>query len=185
MIGLLKEYFDLWVYREFYRERLGTGLDLPTIYMKGYDRLCTSPIEPINQIYFISFISFIALGVGIIQTGLAFPQPQKVIPLRLYVFYGHPEWPADPGVWGTDIPWVHKKNKRPHERPKGPIIRKVIPLWAWERRPVKRIDIRPDRCKPRRPNDFEQVITTVTRLSRAGAPYNGTERGWVSETIGR
>jgi hypothetical protein len=64
-------------------------------------------------------------------------------------------------LWGTDIPRVHQKDKRPHERPKGPIIRKVIPLWAWERRPVKRIDIRPDRCKPRRPNDFEQVITTV------------------------
>jgi hypothetical protein len=81
MIGLLKEYFDLRIYREFYRERLGTGLDLPTIYMKGYDRLRISLIEPINQIYFISFISFIALGVAIIQSGLAFLQPQKVIPL--------------------------------------------------------------------------------------------------------
>jgi hypothetical protein len=88
-------------------------------------------------------------------------------------------------VWGTDIPRVHQKDKRPHERPKGPIIRKVIPLWAWERRPVKRIDIRPDRCKPRRPNDFEQVITTVTRPSRAGAPCDGTKRGWVGGTIGR
>jgi hypothetical protein len=65
-------------------------------------------------------------------------------------------------LWGTDIPRVHQKDKRPHERPKGPIIRKVIPLWAWERRPVKGIDIRPYRCKPKRPNDFEQVITTVT-----------------------
>jgi hypothetical protein len=45
-------------------------------------------------------------------------------------------------VWGTDIPRVHQKDKRPHERPKGPIIRKVIPLWAWERQPVKQIDIR-------------------------------------------
>jgi hypothetical protein len=35
-------------------------------------------------------------------------------------------------VWGTDIPWVHWKGKRPHERPKGPINRKVIPSWAWE-----------------------------------------------------
>jgi hypothetical protein len=32
------------------------------------------------------------------------------------------------GLWGTDIPRVHQKDKRPHERPKGPIIRKVIPL---------------------------------------------------------
>jgi hypothetical protein len=31
-------------------------------------------------------------------------------------------------LWGTDIPWVHQKDKRPHKRPKGPIIRKVIPL---------------------------------------------------------
>jgi hypothetical protein len=34
-------------------------------------------------------------------------------------------------VWGTDIPWVHWKDKRPHERPKGPINRKVILSWAW------------------------------------------------------
>jgi hypothetical protein len=34
-------------------------------------------------------------------------------------------------VWGTDIPRVHWKDKRPHERPKGPINRKVIPSWAW------------------------------------------------------
>jgi hypothetical protein len=34
-------------------------------------------------------------------------------------------------LWGTDIPWVHRKDKRPHERPVGPIIRKVIPSWAW------------------------------------------------------
>jgi hypothetical protein len=35
------------------------------------------------------------------------------------------------GVWGTDIPQVHWKDKRPHERPKGPINRKVTPSWAW------------------------------------------------------
>jgi hypothetical protein len=34
-------------------------------------------------------------------------------------------------VWGTDIPRVHWKAKRPRERPVGPIIRKVIPSWAW------------------------------------------------------
>jgi hypothetical protein len=34
-------------------------------------------------------------------------------------------------VWGTDIPRVHRKDKRPHKRPVGPIIRKVIPSWAW------------------------------------------------------
>jgi hypothetical protein len=36
-------------------------------------------------------------------------------------------------VWGTDIPRVHWKDKRPHERPNGPINRKVIPSWAWGR----------------------------------------------------
>jgi ribonuclease HI len=36
-----------------------------------------------------------------------------------------------PYVWGTDIPRVHWKSKRPHERPKGPINRKVILSWAW------------------------------------------------------
>jgi hypothetical protein len=32
---------------------------------------------------------------------------------------------------GTDIPRVYWKDKRPHERPKGQINRKVIPSWAW------------------------------------------------------
>jgi hypothetical protein len=35
-------------------------------------------------------------------------------------------------LWGTDIPRVHWKGKRPHERPKGPINRKDIPSWAWK-----------------------------------------------------
>jgi hypothetical protein len=34
-------------------------------------------------------------------------------------------------VVGGDIHRVHRKDKRPHERPVGPIIRKVIPSWAW------------------------------------------------------
>jgi hypothetical protein len=34
-------------------------------------------------------------------------------------------------LWGTDIPRVHRKGKRPHERPKSPINHKVIPSWAW------------------------------------------------------
>jgi hypothetical protein len=60
------------------------------------------------------------------------------------------------GLWGTDIPRVHQKNKRPHERPEGPIIREIIPSWAWEERPIKRTDTRPDRRRPRRPDEFEQ-----------------------------
>jgi hypothetical protein len=38
-------------------------------------------------------------------------------------------------LWGTDIPRVHQKDKRPHKRPVGPIIREVIPSWAWGRAP--------------------------------------------------
>jgi hypothetical protein len=34
-------------------------------------------------------------------------------------------------LWGTNIPRVHQKDKRPHERPVGPIIREVIHSWAW------------------------------------------------------
>jgi hypothetical protein len=45
-------------------------------------------------------------------------------------------------VWGTDIPRVHQKDKMPHEGPVGPIIRKVIPSWAWGGTPNKA-----DRCK--------------------------------------
>jgi hypothetical protein len=36
-------------------------------------------------------------------------------------------------LWEIDIPQVHGKDKRPHERPEDPIIRKVIPSWAWRR----------------------------------------------------
>jgi hypothetical protein len=36
-------------------------------------------------------------------------------------------------LWVTDIPGVHQKDKRRHKRPMGPIIRKVIPSWAWGR----------------------------------------------------
>jgi hypothetical protein len=38
----------------------------------------------------------------------------------------------------------------------GPIICEVTPSWAWEERPIKRIDTRPDRRRPRRPDEFEQ-----------------------------
>jgi hypothetical protein len=83
-------------------------------------------------------------------------------------------------VWGTDIPRVHQKEKMPREGPVGPIIRKVIPSWAWGGTSNKL-----DRCKPRRPKDFKVAITTVTRPSRARAMYTGTKRGWVDRIIGR
>jgi hypothetical protein len=34
-------------------------------------------------------------------------------------------------LWGTNIPRVHWKGNRPHERPKSPINREVTPSWAW------------------------------------------------------
>jgi hypothetical protein len=37
---------------------------------------------------------------------------------------------------------------------------------------VKQIDIRLGQNKLKRPNDLERVITTETRSSRAGGPYN-------------
>jgi hypothetical protein len=54
-------------------------------------------------------------------------------------------------LWGTDIPQVHQKDKMPHEGPVGPIIRKVIPSWAWGGTSNK-----PDRRKPRRPEEFKR-----------------------------
>jgi hypothetical protein len=63
-------------------------------------------------------------------------------------------------LWGTDIPRVHWKDKRPHERPKSLINREVTPSWAWEKRLVKQIDIRPGGRKPGRPRSVEQAITT-------------------------
>ena len=40
-------------------------------------------------------------------------------------------------LWGTNIPRVHWKDKRPHERPVGPITRKVTPSWAEGGTPAK------------------------------------------------
>jgi hypothetical protein len=54
------------------------------------------------------------------------------------------------GLWGTDIPRVHQKDKMPREGPVGPIIRKVIPSWAWGGTSNKL-----DRRKPRRPEEFK------------------------------
>jgi hypothetical protein len=93
--------------------------------------------------------------------------------------------PKDRGLWGTDIPRVYQKDKRSHKRPVGPIIREVIPSWAWERTPseVDRHKIRSTQAQTAR--RIRAMITTVTRPSRAGASYIGTERGWVGWIIGR
>jgi hypothetical protein len=61
----------------------------------------------------------------------------------------------------------------------GLIIREVILSWAWERTPseVDRHGIGSAQAQTARRT--RAVITTVTRPSRAGAPYVGTEQGWV------
>jgi hypothetical protein len=59
--------------------------------------------------------------------------------------------PKIEGLWGTNIPRVHQKDKMPREGPVGPIICKVIPLWAWGGTAKK-----PDRRKPRRPEEFKR-----------------------------
>jgi hypothetical protein len=55
------------------------------------------------------------------------------------------------GLWGTDIPRVHQKDKMPRKGPVGPIIRKVIPSWAWGGTANK-----PYRRKPRRSEEFKR-----------------------------
>ena len=55
--------------------RLGTGPDLPTIYMKGYDRLEHNTLDP-NQSIIIVF-TFLALGVEVIS--LSHPQSSPLL----------------------------------------------------------------------------------------------------------
>jgi hypothetical protein len=78
-----------------------------------------------------------------------------------------PTWRA---MWGTDIPRVHWKSKRPHERPKGPIIRKAIPSWAWEGTIGKARRRKAGLVQARMAHNVERATTTEIRLSRAGAP---------------
>jgi hypothetical protein len=68
---------------------------------------------------------------------------------------GPTAWAGQRTLWGTDIPRVHRKGKRPHERPKSLINRKVIPSWAWGGTISKA-----DWCKPGRPHSVEQATTT-------------------------
>jgi hypothetical protein len=57
----------------------------------------------------------------------------------------------------------------------GPTITAKASSEGWRLRLRPNTDTRPDRCEPRWPNNVEQITTTDTRLSRAGAPYNGTK----------
>jgi hypothetical protein len=84
-----------------------------------------------------------------------------------------------------DIPRVHQRDKRSHERAVGPIIREIIPSWAWERMPSEMNRHKIGLTQAQAGQRIRAVITTVTRPSRAGAPYVGTERGWVGLIIGR
>jgi hypothetical protein len=73
-------------------------------------------------------------------------------------------------VWGTDIPRVHWKSKRHHERPKGPIHRKVILSWAWGGTISKADRHEAGWVQARTAHNDERATTTEIRLSRAGAP---------------
>jgi hypothetical protein len=55
----------------------------------------------------------------------------KMTPEEILVKFVSGRMMVKEALWGTDIPRVHWKDKRPHERPKGPINRKVILSWAW------------------------------------------------------
>jgi hypothetical protein len=89
------------------------------------------------------------------------------------------------GLWGTNIPRVHRKDEMPREGPVGPIIRKVIPSWPWGGAPNKADRRKAGSTQAQMARWIRAVITTMTRPSRAGATYIGTERGWVGWIIGR
>jgi hypothetical protein len=74
-------------------------------------------------------------------------------------------------VWGTDIPRVHRKGKRPRERPVGPIIRKVVPSWAWGGTSNEA-----DRRKPRRLDEFESRQQQRPDLPAQG-PHTSEQSG--------
>jgi hypothetical protein len=78
--------------------------------------------------------------------------------------------PLEVRLWGTDIPRVHQKSKRPHERPKGPINREDILSWAWGGTSSKADRHGAGLVQTRTAHNVERATTTEIRLSRAGAP---------------
>jgi hypothetical protein len=76
------------------------------------------PLPPYAQLFFLLRSSTLSMGASNMDveplSSTSGRRPAQSLPL-----------------WGTDIPRVHWKGKKPHERPKGPINRKAIPLWAW------------------------------------------------------
>jgi hypothetical protein len=66
------------------------------------------------------------LSFDILATIVQMADEKKIIDPTLAGFYEAME-----KLWGTNIPRVHWKSKRPHERPKGPINCKVILSWVW------------------------------------------------------
>jgi hypothetical protein len=71
---------------------------------------------------------------------------------------------------GDRYPRVHQKSKRPHERPKGPINRKVILSWAWGGTTSKADRHGVGLVQTRTAHNVERATTTEIRLSRTGAP---------------
>jgi hypothetical protein len=59
-------------------------------------------------------------------------------------------------LWGTDIPRVHWKAKRPRERPWAQYFTRPSLRGPGEGRLVKWIDARLNQLEPRRPDEFEQ-----------------------------
>jgi hypothetical protein len=85
--------------------------------------------------------------------------------------------PKDWRLVGDGYPRVHWKDKRPQERPVGPIIRKVTSSWAEGGTPAK-VGWHKIRLTQAQTARWVWMATaTRTRPSRAGASYIGTERG--------
>jgi hypothetical protein len=77
---------------------------------------------------------------------------------------------CNPRCGGQISPGSTRRSKRPHERPKGPINRKVILSWAWGGT-ISKADRHEARLvQARTAHNVERVTTTEIRLSRAGAP---------------
>jgi hypothetical protein len=89
-----------------------------------------------------------------------------------------PKWPQSLRRCGGQI--SPRSTRRMKDLTKGPraqwIVRSLL-HGPGEEQSVKQIDIRLDWCKPGRPYSVEQATTTKIRVSRAGAPCNGTRRG--------
>jgi hypothetical protein len=69
-------------------------------------------------------------------------------PVRSLVLIKH-------GLWGTDVPRVHYKARRPRERPWAHCFAKPSLCGPGEECLAEWIDARLDQLEPRRPNEFK------------------------------